>query len=304
MNKLNNVFKLLLIIIIFYSIFKYNYLLNNTIIIAFNLWLNKVFPSLFIMFVLSDIIINSNIFASFTKPFNNIFNRIFKTNGRAFEVFLLSFISGTPTNAYILKEMLNKNLIEKNTANKLIEYTFFSNPLFLYNMLLITFNKNTTIKIIIIHYFTNIIIALLKRNRNYSKINLINKGYSKNIIGLIPNAIKKSIDNMFLIFGTIAFYMIISNIIIKLVPLNQNYTIIIKGILEITQSLSIMNTITYNSITKEIIALSIISFGGLSIHTQVAQIVNETDIKYKHFLIGRIKHVLFGAITYLITITI
>ena len=45
---------------------------------------------------------------------------------------------------------------------------------------------------------------------------------------------------------------------------------------------------------KEIIAITIISFGGLSIHSQVKNIISDTNIKYKYFLIGRIFHVLIS----------
>ena len=106
---------------------------------------------------------------------------------------------------------------------------------------------------------------------------------------------------MFLILGTITFYMIVTNIITSIITLSPFLTIIVKGIMEITQSLNILNTINYSSIIKEIIALSIISFGGLAIHTQVSTLINDTNISYKNFFKGRIFHVLISTITSTIT---
>ena len=83
--------------------------------------------------------------------------------------------------------------------------------------------------------------------------------------------------------------------------MNDIYTVILKGIFEITQSLNILNIINYSSKVKEIIALSIISFGGLSIHTQVLSIINNTKISYKCFFSGRILHVLISTIAYTIS---
>ena len=62
---MNNFFKYFLTLLIFtfiLLIFKYNYLLNASVIMAVDLWLNKIFPSLFIMFILNDIIINLGLF--------------------------------------------------------------------------------------------------------------------------------------------------------------------------------------------------------------------------------------------------
>ena len=82
--------------------------------------------------------------------------------------------------------------------------------------------------------------------------------------------------------------------------MNINFQIILKGIFEITQSLNNLNLLNYSGIIKEIIAISIISFGGLSIHTQILSIINNTDISYKNFFRGRIYHVLISVTIYLL----
>ena len=300
MNKIKKYSLTFLIFTIIILLFKYNYILQISVIDGVNLWLNKVFPSLFIMFIINDLIINLNILNNLTKYISPIFNKIFKTSSNSCEVFFLSIFSGTPSSAFIIKEMLNNNKITLNDANKLISFTFFSNPLFLYNILQLSFNKYITIKIILIHYLSNIIIGLIyQREKNNQKIMITNTvEKEKNIFLLLPKSIKKSLDTQFAILGTIIFYMIITNLIMKILPINNCLEITIKGILEITQSLNGLSKLNMQSIIKEIIAISIISFGGLSIHTQILSIINDTKITYKSFLIGRILHVLISAITY------
>lgn len=300
MNKLKNIFTIILLSIIIYILFRYNSILNTSVIDAVNLWITKVFPSLFIMFIINDIIINTNILKNITKFIDPIFNKIFNTTGNSSEVFLLSIFSGTPSSAFIIKEMIDNNKITIESANKLISFTYFSNPLFLYNILNVSFNKYITFKIILIHYLSNLIIGLFFRKRK----NQINNCYkentnsNKNIFLLLPNSIKKSINTLLMILGTITFYMIITNIIINIFSFSPIIDILIKGILEITQSLNILNTLKVTSIIKEIIALAIISFGGLSIHTQVISLINDTKISYKNFFIGRILHVLISTNAY------
>ena len=301
MNKIKNYFYIIILFIFIFLLFKYNYIVNKSVIDSVNLWLTKVFPSLFIMFILNDIIINTNILNSITKIINPVFNKIFKTNNNSFEAFLLSLFSGTPSSSFILKEMINNNKIDINSANKLISFTYFSNPLFLYNILNTTFNKHITFKIIIIHYISNIFIGLIYRNKNTTNALLENKIIKKeNIITILPRSIKKSIDTLLMILGTITFYMILTNLLLNIFKLNNITTIILKGIFEITQSLNILNNLEYQSIIKELLALSVISFGGLSIHTQVLSIISDTKISYKNFFYGRILHVLISALTYII----
>jgi len=300
MNKLKNIFTIILFFTFLYILFKYNYILNKSVVDAVNLWLTKVFPSLFIMFILNDIIINSRILDYLMSLISPLFNKIFSTSLHSSQAFILSLFSGTPSSAFIIKEMLNNREIDIDSANKLIAFTYFSNPLFLYNILSLSFNSYITLKIIIIHYISNIFIGLFFRKNNRKTIITERKNHSKiNMFIILPKSIKKSLDTLFMILGTITFYMIITNLLINIFNFNTLFEILIKGFIEITQSLNILNTINSSSILKEIIALSIISFGGLSIHTQVLALINDTNISYKNFLIGRILHVLISTCTYL-----
>jgi len=300
MNKVKNIFTIILFFIFIIILFKYNDILNNSVIEAVTLWLTKVFPSLFITFVLNDILINSNTLNSAFHLINPLFNRIFNTTGVSSQVFFLSLFSGTPTSAFIIKETLMKKQIDLKDANKLIAFTYFSNPLFLYNILNTIFNKHITIKIILIHYFSNIAIGLIlrKKYKNKSYNYAIKNEPSNNIFYLLPNAMNKSISTLLMILGTITFYMIISNIIIKIFNFQQLPNVLIKGLLEITQGLNGLKTIEIPSIIKEIIAISIISFGGLSVHTQILSLISDTKILYKNFITGRIMHVLISATSY------
>lgn len=301
MNKLKKLFTIFSLLIFIVLLFKYNYLLNKSVIDAVSLWLNRIFPSLFIMFVLNDIIIETDALRFLNIYLSPFFNKLFNTSGNSFQVFLLSLISGTPTSAFIIKEMLNNSSITIRDANKLISFTYFSNPLFLYNILSLSFNKSITIKLIIIHYITNILIGLIYRKHSDNiKTNMtLNDKANKNIFMILPSSITKSINTLLMILGTITFYMILTNLLLSLFNFNYLSSTIFKGILEITQSLNDLPFLDISLIKKEIIAIANISFGGLSIHTQIISLINDTEIKYQNFLMGRLLHVILSTtITY------
>ena len=60
------------------------------------------------------------------------------------------------------------------------------------------------------------------------------------------------------------------------------------------KNLTILNEI------KEIIAVIIISFGGLSINTQIKAILEDTDLNYKYFFNGRLMQALISFILIII----
>jgi len=297
---LNLIFVLLCIISLFF-IFNHNLEVANIIINAINLFFKKVFVSLFPMFIINDILINANLPYYFYKIFNKLFLKVFKTSGVCAYVFIMSLISGTPSNAYILKNLVNDNKISPEEASHFLYFTYFSNPLFLTIMLSLIFNINIVIKIITIHYLSNILIGIIMRKKapNISS-RKITFTKSLNIGSLLIKSINRSINTLLMILGTIVFYMLISFIIINLFGSNNLIKVILAGFLEITNGLNILSTISISLKLKEIIAIAIISFGGLSINTQIKAILEDTKINYLPFLKGRIMQALISVCLILI----
>lgn len=275
---------LLFLTLFLLNIFRYNDIVTLSSLKALELWRVRLFPSLFIMFIVNDLIINTEIIK-------------FKNNNTL--AFSLSLFSGTPTNAYIIKELYINNRISLNSANNLLLYTNFSNPLFLYNILSTIFNKTIVFKLILIHYISNIIISFfIKKETTY---NNRNETANLKVTKILEQSIKKSINTLLMILGTVTFFMILSNLTIKLFSLNIYLEILLKGLLEITQSLNELAAITLNLELKQLLALTIISFGGISIHMQVYSILNETKINYKFFLKGRIYQTLISILLLLVS---
>ena len=280
-------------------IFKNNKEVANVIIEAVNLFLKKIFVSLVPMFILNYILIILNIPYYFYLLFNKLFLKVFKTSGLGAYVFIMSLISGTPSNAYILKELVELEKISLEEANHFLTFTYFSNPLFLSVMLSTIFNTRVVLKIILCHYIANIIIGILIRNKAPKIAN--NKNILKtNLKITLTKSINKSITTLLMILGTISFYMLLTFIITSLLPNNCLIKAIISGFLEITNGLNTMTSLNILNKIKEIIASAIISFGGLSIHTQIKAILEDTNMNYSYFLKGRIMQSIISVILIMI----
>ena len=167
-------------------------------------------------------------------------------------------------------------------------------------MLTSIFTPKTTLKIIFIHYLSNIIIGILLRKKAPKITTQTFKPESKKNRSILINSINKSISTLLMILGTVTFYMIVTYIITF--PFKENILLktITSGFLEITNGLNNLIHLNIYTKIKEIIAIAIISFGGLSIHTQIKAILEDTKINYQYFLKGRILHTLIGIILILI----
>ena len=296
---LNFTFCLFCFISIFF-IFTNNKEVATIIIKATDLFLRKVFVSLFPMFIINDILIQLNIPYYFYLIFNKLFLKIFKTSGLGAYVFILSLISGTPSNAYILKELVIEEKLNEEEASHFLMFTYFSNPLFLTMMLSMIFDPRATLKIIIIHYISNIIIGFISRNKAQKITHNKMKKEEKRKRNILIGSINKSMSTLLMILGTVTFYMLITYIITY--PFKDNLLLktITSGFLEITNGLNNLINVDISLKIKEIIAIAIISFGGLSIHTQIKAILEDTKIKYQFFLKGRILHTIISTILVLI----
>lgn len=280
------------LIIIISLLFLYFSLLNNkiineSIISSITLWVTKVFPSLFPMILLNNILIDYNLPYYITK--------LFKKKGLKYYVMILSLFSGSPSNAIIIKELYQNNSINLEDANKLLTYTFFSNPIFLTTMLSLIFDMKTTWKLIIISYLSNIIISFIFKIKPNNLKNIKNKEHS------ISNNINKTMTILIMILGTITFYILISTFVITLLNLNAINSLFIKGFLELTQGLNYLKDIHISLFLKELIAITFILFGGLSIHTQIKSILSDTNLSYKYFLYGRLLSIIIACLLFYFT---
>lgn len=287
----------LLCIVCMLFIFKNNNEVASIIIEAVNLFFKRVFVSLFPMFIINDILISVNLPFYFYQIFNIIFRKCFKTSGISAYIFFMSLISGTPSNAYILKNLVNENKLTSEEAGHYLYFTYFSNPLFLVMMLSQIFESKIVFKIIIIHYISNVIIGFLLRNKapiiTDKKIELSkNEGMGSVLI----RSINRSITTLLMILGTVVFYMLFSYIITNIFNIDGLTKVIIQSFLEITNGLNLLKNINIASKLKEIIAIATISFGGLSINTQIKAILEDTKIAYKPFLIGRIMQTIISVL--------
>ena len=309
---LTSILIMFLLIFCAFEILSESNTIMNTVSYSFDIWINNIFPSLFPFFVLSEILIQYGFVELVSELFKPIFTKLFKINSNAAFVFIMSMISGFPSNAKYTRELYLQNKLTDKEATKILMFSHFSNPLFILGTISITFlnDKRLGILIMISHYISNIIIGLIFRN--YNKSNLTNEKFSiknsilkmhnkrinndKKIGAIITSALTNSINTLLLLLGVITTFLIITTIIDNNFHPDLFSKSIISGLLEMTQGLKHVSILNISNYYKAILITAIISFGGLSVHTQIISIISDTKIRYLPFLLARILHVIISVL--------
>lgn len=283
MNKKKiNIFIIILIYLFIYIIFRNSNNLSNITFLSLKMYILKVFPFLFIMMILNNLLIKCNL------PY--YFNKIFKNND--LYIFFSSILSGSPINAVILKNYLENDYITVKKASKILAYTSFNNPLFLYNYLHLILNNNyNVIKVMGILYISNFILYIYFNKKNNSQSFIKYKEY--NLKKELFNSIYESIQNLIKIMGIIIFFKIILDLLMTKDSICYS---LLKGLVEVTTGLNDLVNFNISIKIKEIISYIIISFMGLSIQMQMSIILEKYDIDYKYFYISRVFIITLGII--------
>ncbi len=274
-----------------FLIFYQNKEVQVAIIDSCELFITKLFPSLFPMMILCDLFIYFDLPEFFCKYFGSFFSKVFHTSPNGAFAFFISCFSGTPSNAYMIKNLYLENVLTKEEASHILSFSFFTNPLFYYTMLNALFPENyiTIWKLFFIPYLVNILIGFLCPHRTQiSKLTVSNPKPNFGIF--LSNSINHAMNTLMFILGTVTLFFILNTFI------NHNQIPLLSGILEVSQGLHSLTTVSYSLKLKELLTIFFVSFGGLSIHLQIKGILSDTPISYKEFLKGRMKQIFLSII--------
>lgn len=299
MKKYSNLIIVMITFIILILILFNKEIVSNTIITSFYIWFNTLVPSMLPMFILSDILINYNFISFIPDKITNIISKIFNISKEAVLVLFISLIAGFPSNGTAIKTSYDLKLISKEEASHLLLFTHFANPLFILQTIGIFYLKNNSFGIIILisHVLSAFLIGVILRNKNHpTKNNYISKNNkSQSFTTIFSSSIKKSINTLLMVSGTVTSSLIISTLICHIFDLNVYLETFVKGTLEMTMGLSSLSNLLIRDIYKVVLSTAIISFGGLSIHLQVASVID--DIPYTNYLKGRLLHLVISSLT-------
>ena len=287
------------------------------------LWSTIILPSLLPFLILSDLIQTSALPYLIGKLFAPIMKVCFRLPGTSAIAIFLGMTGGYPIGAKTTSDLLKNNSISLSSANHLISFVNNAGPLFILGAIGIGLYQNPMIGILLLisHYLSALLTGFLFRfsqNSNNEQSTTIPPPHIQvirlsNLSKTLTDAIKRSIQLIFIIGGFILIFSILSNILEKtgillflsklLLPkldTNTAYSIL-TGILEVTNGISKIATLSIPLIHKLIITSSLLGFAGFSVHLQTLSVLSDTNIRFSRYLLGKtIQSILSGIITYLL----
>lgn len=294
MRKLQKNLLIYLITIFFLIEFLVNS--NSLITVFFNtikLFINNLLPSIFIFFTITDILNNYNLPYYLSRTFGKPIEKIFKIPRDSSYIIFMSFFSGFPSSSKLIKDALDKEIIDSYDATKILSMTHFANPLFIITISNNLFHdKNIGIIVLLVHFITNFIIGFIFRNIYKYEKREINYQMKKplNFIDLLKSSFYNTSKLLINVLGIILFFSLVLTTVNRYLNLNNFSNMIFNGLFELTTGLKYLADLNIEKTRAIALAGLFISFGGFSIHMQNMAILNKYDINYYIYLIARIIH--------------
>lgn len=290
MTKKSNILFLYFLIFIEVLILFNSSVVINAVQGSIKIFFKNVFPSLFPTMVIGVMLVKNNVYEIIPKFIKNIFKKVFNYNDYMTSIFIISLITGTPSNALYINEYLDKGLITNYEAESLLLSTHFINPLFVVGMVGNVIFKSTKMGFIILLtlWTSNLIKAYITRPRIYKNIDRKNISCNEPIINSFFASIKQAIYALLTIMGIIILFNMLTILIREVLNLNNTLSVIINGILEMTGGITRVSEININTSLKIIMAYVMLNFGGLSIHMQAFSMLENKKISYLKYLIFRL----------------
>ncbi|QVK18893.1 hypothetical protein KHQ81_04060 [Mycoplasmatota bacterium] len=295
---------------------------------AIMLWATRVFPILFPFYIFSSLAVRygvAHLIGDLIKP---ITRRLFKTSSISGFIFFMSLLSGNPSSAIIISQVYEDGSITKTEAQHLLSFCVFVNPIFCIGTIGYAYFHNVTIGYVILisHIAANILIGILMRyniKTNYQDEYSLKEAYAKMVkhknkhktsFGeTITTILQSGMNTMFLIGGFMIFY----NLIIVMITSSQfikysyqyifhlfdiqykTYNAFFIGIFEMVLGVDNVIKSSFPTRIATTFITMLISFGGLSIHSQIQSILLKIKLKYLPFFISRLAQMIFsGVIAY------
>lgn len=286
----------------------------EAVLFSFQIWKNNIFPSLFPFFLLSELLIQYGFVEFLGELLKPVMNRIFRISNQAAFIFVMSIISGFPSNAKYTKALLEEHKINEKEATKILTFTHFSNPLFILGTVSITFlgNREVGFLILFCHYITNLILGLLFRNyypspktdcrvsirKAITNMTLARQKKKVSFPLILTNALNHTIQTLLFILGVTTTFLIITTLINQHITLSTFHQSILNGFFEMTQGLKYVSLLNIPLKIKGILTVMILSFGGLSVHMQLIGILSKSKIRYYPYFTARVLHATIASLMF------
>ncbi len=273
--------------------------------------IHTLIPSLFPFMFVSSFIVKSTIINSVGRIFAPLTKFLFYLPGCAAPAIILGMIGGYPTGVKNVQNLLERDLINREQANRLMCFNVNAGPGFIISLVGGIFLKSISTGILIFlsqisfAVFLGILLGLNARIHNYElHENSASGDDNTNMTDSIIQSCNDAVNSTINMCSLVTLFYCILFIINSFLRQNSNVfppivQLIVPVILEVNSACSTIS----NSIYSPSLMTFAIGWGGICVHLQIISvIIKEKNIKIFNFVLFRLIHALGSAgLVYIIT---
>jgi sporulation integral membrane protein YlbJ len=279
----------------------------DSALLGVNLFVNKVFPSLFPFLVITSLMMSYDGVYIYSKLIGKLLCIPLRLPIQCTFAIVVSILCGYPLGAKYSCDLYEQGKIDNKTCQRLINIASNTSPLFAIGAVGTSMLKSSYIGYILlfINYISCIIMGLLIPNKKlkYKNEPLKSKiSESKNIGSIIKDSVEKSIKTCLSVGG----FVIIYSVIISIIKSNILFDIALKkmsvitgiennliegtllGIIEMTNGCYLISTTSVDMYVKTILISFLLAFSGFSIISQVHSFTYKYDLSMKTYIIRKL----------------
>ncbi|ONI44596.1 hypothetical protein AN641_06285 [Candidatus Epulonipiscioides gigas] len=291
------------------------------------LWFNKVLPSLLPFMILSKMLFKLKTIFKLEKYLKKFSKKYLKLEAVSLLTFILGSLGGSPTGAFLTKDLLNEKRVSKTEALKVLCFSNNTGPLFIIGTVgtILLNDSRLGWLLVCIHILSALVILSLttfytsddkeEPDTNYTTTQSSNTSKSDAVTFdlAFTSSVRESMETILYVGGFIIFFSVIINML-KHFPGTSEFITALANLVNIEPK--IMESLLFGSLefsngaaliaglhgqyTGVLPFLSaMISFGGLCVYFQTSQIVSAYKIRLNIYFISKITQAVFA---YLITI--
>ncbi len=249
-------------------------------------WFHQIFPALFSFTVLSRILLQSKFMESLKSGSNLL--AILLT-------LICGFIFGFPIGAKLSADFYSHSLLTKRQAVILCITANNFSTMYVCGYVLPTLFPNadykttTYILLYLIPLFLSVVLLIFSRTNKTGQTQKKSASRFQLDMQIIDAGIISGFESLIKICGYIVMFSLLSQMIFHLWQNTSLGSVILLGNLEITNGISLLSRLgTLSEEQKYMIAIQLLSFGGISGLAQTASIIKPSGLSVKTYIKGKI----------------
>ncbi len=291
-------------------------------------WWDIVLPALLPFFIAAELLMGSGVVHFMGVLLEPLMRPLFNVPGTGSFVLAMGMASGYPLGAALSARLTQDGLATKVESERLMCFCNTSDPLFMAGAVAVGMFKRVDISLFIMaaHYLSALTIGIIMRfwklrspasppiaasgegfivTRAYRAMRDAQRKEQKPFGELLGNAVTKSINTLLIILGFIVLSSVIFEVLkmagaadalssgfLSLIPENiiprSLHEPIVSGIFEITIGASMLAKAEAPLVTRVAVTSGLIAWSGLSVHAQVAAVIQPARMSVWPYMTTRV----------------